>query len=180
MPLNNETIVSRQCYIKHTVMSFCICVRVKLFWLSKHWCWVNDSTVFVLHPTKCGSRAFKGGSGRRAVAQTRPTSPKIPRAPSAFPEKGAPQTINLTPPKRVKAWETVFWGSRYVQRRDTPDQIRAEVWPIYRIQLTETNPSERYNLHYWNWTKDERWVKLFHFSIKTIWIRKCFYSFRFR
>ena len=30
-------------------------------------------------------KAFLGGSGRRAVAQTRPAFPKMPRAPSAFP-----------------------------------------------------------------------------------------------
>ena len=48
-------------------------------------------------------KAFFGGSGRRAVAQTRPTFPKMPRATSAFPREGH-QVINLTPLKRVKVW----------------------------------------------------------------------------
>ena len=34
---------------------------------------------------------FYGGSGRRAVAHTRPAFPKMPTAPSAFPLLGAPQ-----------------------------------------------------------------------------------------
>ena len=49
--------------------------------------------VFVIHPTKhtgVAQSRFLGGSGRRAVAQTRPTVPKMPRALSAFPLKGAP------------------------------------------------------------------------------------------
>ena len=34
---------------------------------------------------------FLGGTGRRAVAHTRPEFPKMPTAPSAFPLLGAPQ-----------------------------------------------------------------------------------------
>ena len=44
--------------------------------------------VFVDRPTQRASMAqglFYGGSGRRAVAHTRPALPKMPTAPSAFP-----------------------------------------------------------------------------------------------
>ena len=40
---------------------------------------------------KYGTRPFLGGTGRRAVAHTRPEFPKMPTAPSAFPLLGAPQ-----------------------------------------------------------------------------------------
>ena len=51
-------------------------------------------------------KAFYGGSGRRAVAHTRPTFPKMPTAPSAFSWLEAPtrHAINPTLPKEVKAW----------------------------------------------------------------------------
>ena len=35
------------------------------------------------------------------------------------------QAINLATPRKVSAWRDAPGGSRYVQRRDTPDQIRA-------------------------------------------------------
>ena len=50
--------------------------------------------VFVDRPTLRASMAqglFLGGTGRRAVAHTRPEFPKMPTAPSAFPLLGAPQ-----------------------------------------------------------------------------------------
>ena len=50
--------------------------------------------VFVDRPTLRASMAqglFLGGTGRRAVAHTRPEFPKMPTAPSAFPSLGAPQ-----------------------------------------------------------------------------------------
>ena len=50
--------------------------------------------VFVDRPTLRASMAqglFLGGTGRRAVAHTRPGFPKMPTAPSAFPFIGAPQ-----------------------------------------------------------------------------------------
>ena len=44
------------------------------------------------HPTgMCGTRSFLGGSGRRAVAHTRPAFLKMPTAPSAFPLLGVPR-----------------------------------------------------------------------------------------
>ena len=49
--------------------------------------------VFVGRPTLRASMAqglFLGGTGRRAVAHTRPEFPKMPTAPSAFPLLGAP------------------------------------------------------------------------------------------
>ena len=52
------------------------------------------AAVFVDRPTQRASMAqglFYGGSGRRAVAHTHPTFPKMPTAPSAFPLLGAPQ-----------------------------------------------------------------------------------------
>ena len=39
---------------------------------------------------KYGTRPFLGGSGRKTVANTRPVVPKMPRAPSAFPQRGVP------------------------------------------------------------------------------------------
>ena len=50
--------------------------------------------VFVGRPTLRASMAqglFLGGTGRRAVAHTRPEFPKMPTAPSAFPLLGVPQ-----------------------------------------------------------------------------------------
>ena len=64
---------------------------------------------------------FKGGSGRRAIAQTCLAFPKMPRAPSAFLLKKGHlryQAISLTPLRRVKAL-------RYIQWQDTPNQIHA-------------------------------------------------------
>ena len=52
------------------------------------------SGIFVGRPTLRASMAqglFFGGTGRRAVAHTRPEFPKMPTAPSAFPLLGAPQ-----------------------------------------------------------------------------------------
>ena len=46
---------------------------------------------------KCGTRPFLGGSGRRAGAHTRPTFPKMPTAPSAFPLLGVPQAPDDKP-----------------------------------------------------------------------------------
>ena len=40
---------------------------------------------------ECGTKPFLCGYGRRAVAQTRPATPKMSRAPSAFPKEGVPQ-----------------------------------------------------------------------------------------
>ena len=54
----------------------------------------NIAKVFVVRPTLRASMAqglFLGGTGRRAVAHTRPEFPKMPTAPSAFPLLGAPQ-----------------------------------------------------------------------------------------
>ena len=51
-------------------------------------------TVFVDRPTQRASVAqglFYGGSGRRAVAHTRPAFPQNAYGPSAFPLLGAPQ-----------------------------------------------------------------------------------------
>ena len=52
------------------------------------------TAVFVARPTQRASMAqglFYGGSGRMAVAHTRPAFPKMPTAPSALPLLGAPQ-----------------------------------------------------------------------------------------
>ena len=55
---------------------------------------------------ECGTRSFL----RRVLSQgrspTRQAVPKMPRTPSAFPFSGRlrRRAINLTPPKRVKAW----------------------------------------------------------------------------
>ena len=55
---------------------------------------ITAAAVFVDRPTQRASMAqglFYGGSGRRAVAHTRPAFPKMPMAPSAFSLLGAPQ-----------------------------------------------------------------------------------------
>ena len=61
---------------------------------------------------------FLGGSGHRAKAHRCPAVPKMPCAPLAFPFLGClrHQAINLTPPRRVKAWG------------DSP--LRLEVYPV--------------------------------------------------
>ena len=54
----------------------------------------SANSLFVVHPTDQTSVAqglFLGESGHRAIAQTHPAAPKIPWAPSAFPEKRPPQ-----------------------------------------------------------------------------------------
>ena len=59
-------------------------IRARLIWTG----------VFVGRPTLRASMAqglFLGGTGRRAVAHTRPEFPKMPTAPSAFLLLGAPQ-----------------------------------------------------------------------------------------
>ena len=57
---------------------------------------------------ECGTRPFLGGSGRRAEAHTRLAVQKMPRTSSALPflRRFRRQVINLTPPRRVKAWGT--------------------------------------------------------------------------
>ena len=82
-----------------------------------HWILLIKSTVFIDHPTVRTSVAqglFKGGSRLQNAS-----------GPSALPKKGClkSQVINLTSPRSVKVWGNGPWGSRYVQRRDTPDQI---------------------------------------------------------
>ena len=42
-------------------------------------------------PDECGTKRFFRWSGRRAIVQTHPSAPKMPWAPSAFPQKWAPQ-----------------------------------------------------------------------------------------
>ena len=66
------------------------------------------AAVFVDRPTQQASMAqglFYGGSGRRAVAHTRPAFPKMPTAPSAFPLLGVPQALGDEPnlPKGSKS-----------------------------------------------------------------------------
>ena len=80
------------------------------------------------HPDECGTRPFL----RQVRVQGRsPHAPGIPpntSGPAGIPlKKGCLrlQVINLTPPRRVKAWGTAPWGSWYVQWRDIPDQICA-------------------------------------------------------
>ena len=56
--------------------------------------------VYIDRPTLRASMAqglFLGGTGRRAVAHTRPEFPKMPTAPSAFPLLGAPQAPGNKP-----------------------------------------------------------------------------------
>ena len=84
---------------------------------------IKVSMLFVHRPTNRTSMAqghFKGGSRHRAETHTRRAFPKLPRTPSAFPLKGAPQALGdkPNPPKRVKAWE------------DGP--LRPEVHPVTR------------------------------------------------
>ena len=70
-------------------------------------CIWHQTVVFVLRPTteRVWHKAFLlDGSGRRAGAHTRPTFPKMPTAPSAFPLSGAFQAPGNNPPWRVKAW----------------------------------------------------------------------------
>ena len=77
----------------------------------------------------CGTGPFLGGSGRRAVAHTRPAFPKMPMAPSAFPLLGAPQAPGNepNPPRKgVKAWGEGPLRLKEISRhRDTLGQIRA-------------------------------------------------------
>ena len=71
-------------------------------------------------------KAFFGGCEGRAVAYTRPAFPKMPTAPSAFPWLGAPQEINPTLPKEVKAWgEGPLRPKEISSYWDTLGQIRA-------------------------------------------------------
>ena len=61
---------------------------------------ITAAAVFVDRPTQRASMAqglFYGGSGRRAVAHTRPAFPKMPMTPSAFPWLGAPQAPGNEP-----------------------------------------------------------------------------------
>ena len=108
------------------------------------------SAVFVTRlPNVCGTKPFKGGFGRRAVAQY---SPKYlgPCRHSLQKRCLRRQLINLAPLRKVRAWGygllrleeslswlrdanawtswdlcQAAWADYHIQRRDTPDQIRA-------------------------------------------------------
>ena len=83
-----------------------------------------------------------------------PDAPGIPKnatGPVSIPLKqGRPrcQAINLTPPRRVKAWGTAPWGPWYVQWWVTPDQIRATEtttgWSVSH-QLNSADWNQPYN-----------------------------------
>ena len=72
-------------------------------------------------------KAFKGGSRHRAEAHTRPAVWKITRALSAFTYRGCLrcQAINLTPLKRVKAWDDGSLRPEGSPVPRTPDRNRA-------------------------------------------------------
>ena len=76
---------------------------------------------------KCGTRPFLGGSGHRAVAYTRLSSPKMPTAPSAFPLLGAPQAPGDEPPPEggKSLGEGTLRPKEISRYQDTLGQIRA-------------------------------------------------------
>ena len=89
-----------------------------------------------------GTRPFLGGSGRRATSHTRQAVLKMPRAPSASPFSGylRRQAINITPPRRVKAWG------------DGP--LRPEVYPVVgHIRTNRAARDTAGRLRPTNWTE---------------------------
>ena len=104
--------------------------------------WPGVVAVFVDRPTQRASMAqglFYGGSGRRAVAHTRPAFPKMPTAPSAFPWLGAPQAPGDEPSLlegskslggRPPEAEGNYPAAETHPARSAPLPARsAEVWP---------------------------------------------------
>ena len=99
--------------------------------------------------TSVAQSGFLGGSGRRAETHTRPAVPKMPHVPLAFPFLGRlrRQAINLTPPKRVKAWrdgplkpEVSPVLSHIRPNRSAPTRP-AKMWPRHRRESRYGKPS---------------------------------------
>ena len=72
---------------------------------------------------------FLGGTGRRAVAHTRPEFPKMHTAPSAFPLLGAPQAPgdepNLPEGSESLGGRPPEAKGKYSSQQATPGRIRA-------------------------------------------------------
>ena len=82
--------------------------------------------VFVGRPTLRASMAqglFLGGTGRRAVAHTRPEFPKMPTAPSAFPLLGAPQAPGDKPKPEPRPDNSAGQSATQHLERSSPKSI---------------------------------------------------------
>ena len=115
--------------------------------------------VFDARPTlrACMAQSlFWVGTGRRAVAHTARSLPKMPTAPSAFPLLGAPQAPGNepNPPRKgIKAWGEGPLRPKEISRyRDTLGQIRAADNTAGRsatrhLEMCQTDSDLRYLMH---------------------------------
>ena len=109
---------------------------------------------------------LKGESGRRTVAQTRPSFPKMPPAPSAFPYKRAPQA----PGDKLSPFEEGYSLGRRPPEADAACVFRAPPtvsWYYYiPFQTNAHTWSTRSGSSIWEGLRESRWFKwsLIHFS----------------
>ena len=96
---------------------------------------------------KCGTRTFFGGSGRRAVAHTRPAFPKNAYGPVGI--SLIRSARRSTPPKGVIAWGKAPWGRRKNPAIEThparsapqpawPAEVKSDNW-ISKMLLFSTS-----------------------------------------
>ena len=86
---------------------------------------------------------FLGGTGRRAVAHTRPEFPKMSTAPLAFPLLGAPQTPgdepNLPEGSESLGGRPPEAEGKYTIHQATPGRIRASASTADRNESREVD-----------------------------------------
>ena len=102
--------------------------------------------------SKCGTRPFFGGTGRKAVAHTRPgVSQKSLRPHRHSPYYGRlrRRAINPTLPKEVKTWGEGPWGRRKSSNcQDAPGRICAAVNTADRSATRQLNQQNTALFHF--------------------------------